>query len=314
MADVDVSVVIVSYNTAALTERCIDSLMTEVRDATFEVIVLDNASSDGSSERIRTRFPGVRLMTSPTNVGFARGVNLAASVANGEFLLLLNPDTEVLGGAVQSLVAFARAHPRHGIYGGRTFAPDGSVDPRSCWGRPTLWSFFCFASGLRTAFARSPLFDPESLGRWERDSVREVPVVTGCLCLVHRDVWRQLGGFDPRYFMYGEDTDLCLRAGSLGWRPVITPTAEITHVVGASSATRLDKKIMVMRGKATLARRHFPGVRARIAVTLLAAGAALRGLAPTLGRASESRTSWREVWRRRADWVDGYPEFVGDRA
>ncbi len=303
----DVSVVIVSYNTAHLTEACLKSLIEQTRDVTFEAIVVDNASADDSAERIRAQFPRVRLIALRENIGFARGVNLAAEQASGDFILLLNPDTVVLDGAVQRLFEFARANPRHGIYGGRTLSPEGDVDARSCWGRPTLWSLFCFATGLSTIFARSRLFDPESLGGWQRDSIREVPIVSGCLCLIERSVWRQLGGFDARYFMYGEDADLCLRAIERGWRPVITPSASITHMVGASSATRGDKKILVMRGKATLLRRHFRAWRSTLALFLLSAGVALRARGAQFSASSRpSLDSWSEAWRRRRDWLNGY--------
>src|SRR5262249_24325724 len=152
---------------------------------------------------------------------------------------------------------FARKHPEHGIYGGRTLNPDGSTNPGSCWGRSTLWSLFCFASMLSTAFKRSRTFDPETLGQRERDSVREVDIVTGCFLLVPKGTWNALGGFDPRFFMYGEDADLALRAAEAGLRPIVTPDSVITHEVGASSKVRSDKLILLFQSKATLVRKHW---------------------------------------------------------
>src|SRR5204862_7187826 len=122
----------------------------------------------------------------------------------------------------------------------------GAVDPKSCWGAPTLWSLVCFASGLSTLFPRTRLFDPESLGRWPRDTEQEVDIVTGCLLLTRRNVWDELGGFDERFWVYGEDADFCLRAAGRGWRPAITPRATVVHVVGASSASEYDKKDLVL--------------------------------------------------------------------
>ena len=174
-------------------------------------------------------------------MGYARAINLAASRATGDFLVLLNPDTVVLDGALDRLRAFAMAHPGHGLYGGRTIRPNGEVDPRSCWARPSWWSVTCFGFGLSTAFQGSAIFNPESLGSWQRDSVREVGVITGSLCLVPRDVWIELGGFDPVYFMYGEDSDLAGRAARRGYRPIVTPDATIVHEVGASSSTELGQ-------------------------------------------------------------------------
>ena len=105
-------------------------------------------------------------------------------------------------------------NPGHGLYGGRTLWPDGTVCPGSCWGKPSLWSLFCFSTLLSTVFKGSRVFDPESLGGWQRDTVREVDIVTGCLLLAPREVWDELGGFDERFFMYGEDGDLALRAAA----------------------------------------------------------------------------------------------------
>ena len=311
----DLSILIVSYNTRELTRACLRSLYAETRDLDFEVLVVDNASADGSARMLAEEFPSVRLFALDVNEGFARAVNRAAAEASGDYLLLLNPDTVVHGGALQELWRFAREHPQHGIYGGRTLAPDGRVDPSSCWGCPTLWSLFCFAVGLSTAFKRSRWLDPESLGGWQRDSVREVGVVTGCLCLVARDVWQQLGGFDARFFMYGEDTDLSMRAAARGWRPVITPRATVTHFVGASSARRADKTILVMRGKATLVRRHFSGPARPLGLAFLALGVGLRALLAWLASAAgrSKGRAWAEVWAARADWLPGYASLPGSR-
>ncbi len=338
MTGVEVSVLIVSYNTAELTVGCLDSLREQTRNTSYEVIVVDNASTDSSAARIRAAFPDIEVVDSGTNLGFGRAVNLAAERAKGEYLLLLNPDTVVLDDALGALLAFARAHPEHGIYGGRTLRPDGTLDPSSCWGVPTLWSLVCFGLGLSTWRKGSALFDPESLGGWRRDSVREVGVVTGCLLLVRRSVFGALGGFDPRYFMYGEDADLSVRARRADWRPVITPDATVIHHVGASSARRSDKMIMVMRAKVTFVRDHFePGARRRSALALLTLGVAVRATLAVLtgwlqavktvkatkslkaekkveksvetasGRTAPTADAWVGVWKARREWQPGYP-------
>ncbi len=312
----DVSVLIVSYNTSALLRDCLRSVYEETTGIDFEVIVVDNASSDDSAEMIRREFPDVRLIASTENLGFGRANNLAAEHARGRHLLLLNPDTLVHGPAIASLAGFADRHPGHGLYGGRTLRPDGSVDPSSCWGQPSIWSLFCFASGLSTAFKRNRLLDPESLGRWDRDSVRRVGVVTGCLCLAPRNVWDELGGFDPRYFMYGEDTDLSLRARMLGYRPIITPEATITHIVGAASARRADKKVLVFKGVTTLLRLRWSPIRRAIGLALLTTGVWLRSFGNRAGMKNADATKdgrfWPEVWAARDRWLPGYPPFGTD--
>jgi GT2 family glycosyltransferase len=232
-------------------------------------------------------------------------MNVAASTARGSHLILLNPDTVVLEGALDQFLFFARNHPGHGLYAGRTVNADGRTDPRSCWGAPSLWSLTCFGLGLSTIFSSSPLFNPESLGRWGRDSVREVGVVSGCLCLVPRSVWCQLGGFNPVYFMYGEDADLAMRAAKHGYRPIFTPDATIVHEVGASSATDLDKTLLLMRGKATLVRQQWSGRALNWALAMLWLGVWLRAVL-TATRRKRHDTIWPQVRSRTSDWIAGY--------
>ncbi|MFN8222135.1 MAG: glycosyltransferase family 2 protein [Gaiellales bacterium] len=310
---VDVSVVIVSYHCRDEVLACLASIAEGAASTAVEVIVLDNDSGDGTVEAITERFPDVRVLPEPVNLGFARGVNRAAEHAQGEFLLLLNPDTVVHEGAIDNLVAFARAHPEHGLYGGRTLDPDGTPHPASCWGAPTLWSLTCFATMLSTVFKRSPVFDPESLGHWQRDTVREVDIITGCLLLVRSALWRELGGFDARYFMYGEDVDLALRARSLGYRPAITPDAVITHEIGVSSESRPEKFRLVLQGKVTVIDQHWSPARRRLGRALLTAGVGTRALAAAVTRRGATQGSgagaatWRQLWRERSTWLAGFP-------
>jgi GT2 family glycosyltransferase len=301
----EVAVLIVSYGTRERTLACVRSVLAHPPAARTEIVVVDNDSPDGSADALEAAFPGIRVLRSGGNLGFARAVNLGAAASSAEFLLLLNPDTVVRPGALPALLAYARAHPENGVYGGRTFREDGALDPSSCWGAPTLWSLACFATGLSTAFPGSRVFDPESLGRWRRDSVREVPVVTGCLLLVRRVDFERLGGMDERFFLYGEDAEFSLRAASAGLRPVIVPEAAIVHAVGASTGARGRKMTMVLAGKVTLLRSAWPPGRARIGVGMLAAGVRLRA---ALEAAVHRRDRmWTHAWDHRRDWLPGYP-------
>jgi N-acetylglucosaminyl-diphospho-decaprenol L-rhamnosyltransferase len=311
---VDVSILIVTYQCGEEARACLASIDDHTHDVDYEVVVVDNASDDATADMIRAEFPHVRLLALERNIGFAAGVNLAASKAEGEFVFLLNPDTLVHPGAVSSLVDFARWNPQHGLYGGRTLTPDGALDPGSCWALPSLWSLFCFATMLSAAFKNTRIFDPESLGGWQRDTVREVGIVTGCLLLAPRAVWAELGGFDERFFMYGEDADLSLRAARAGYRPVITPDAVITHEVGVSSSNRPDKLILLHRGKATLLRKNWPPARRALGLAMLAMGVGVRAIVGRVVRRGrpEDPSAWREVWRRRRTWLAGYPEAPVD--
>ncbi len=305
----DVSIVIVTYKCREAARDCLASIYETTKDVEVEVIVLDNASDDGTVEMVRSEFPRVRLIASPENLGFAAGCNRAAEEARGDYVFLLNPDTVLHEGTVAHLVAFARSHPENGIYGGRTVRPDGVLDPGSCWAAPSVWSLFCFATLLTTAFRGSRVFDPEVMGGWKRDSVREVDIVTGCLLFATRSHWEALGGFDLRFFMYGEDSDLSLRAKAMGLRPIVTPDAVATHEVGVSSKAHGDKLILLSSGKATLLRKHWRGLRLRAGLLLLATGAGVRALLGfARGRWGGSGSDWRKVWRERRVWLAGYPE------
>ncbi|KRE26340.1 hypothetical protein ASG80_03640 [Agromyces sp. Soil535] len=299
------SVVVVNYNTRDATSACLRSVLQTSPSLDLELIVVDNGSTDGSPEAFRERFPAVTTVEAGENLGFARGVNLGARAATGTWLLLLNPDTLVLPGSLRALLEFADRHPEYGVFGGRTLRPDGTVDPSSCWGAPSLWSLAMFATMLSTAFKRSTVFDPESLGAWDRDSVREVPIITGCLLLIRRAAYEHLGGMDEDYFLYGEDAEFSLRAGRAGLRRVVVPDAVIVHEVGGSSDAGGEKGCMVMAGKVTHLRKTWSPIRAGLGVRLLLAGVGVRAALEAATR--RSRAPWSTVWRRRADWRDGYP-------
>lgn len=305
----DVSIVIVTYNSANHITACLDSVHRESGGLAQEVVVVDNASRDGTADLVRRRFPDVRLVEPGENLGFARGVNLGAGLAHGAHVLLLNPDTVVLDHAIPRVLAFAGKHPEHGIYGGRTLKPDGSLEPSSCWGTPSLWSMSLFALGLTTLAPRNRFLDPESLGRWQRDSVREVGVVTGCFLLARRDVWETLGGLDERYFMYGEDVDFSMRARAAGYRPVLCPDACLIHEVGQCSRTPVHKTLLLYRGKASLVRTHWRGARRALGLGMLAAGTGLRAAVSRLLdliRPRESSRRWLTLWAKRREWMAGY--------
>lgn len=299
----ELTVIVVSYNTRDLTLKCLETLLRNTRSAAMEVVVIDNASADGSVEAIRSSFPEVRCIASPSNLGFARANNLVAAEARTPWLLLLNPDTETHPGAVDNLLAFAKANPSAGIVGGRTVFPDGSLNMASCWRRMTIWSLFCSATGLSRLFPDSGLFNFEAMGGWKRDTVRQVDIVVGCLLMISTALWRELGGFDERFFMYGEDADLCLRAAAAGYRPAITPDTQIMHLVGASTAKRADKVCAVMKAKAMLIRRHWPRWKQPIGLAELWLWSLARRIGALAQRQSEAGARARQVWSERRNWL-----------
>ena len=301
------TVIVVSYNTRDLTRACLESVYRETALSDFEVIVVDNASEDGSAEMIREEFPQVRLFALEENVGFAAANNRAAAEADGRYILLLNPDTVVLDGAVDTLVAFAEVHPEYGIYGGATRFPDGSRNPTSGWNMASWWSLLATGLGLSSLFRGSRIFDSESLANWNWETEKEVDIITGCFLLVRRDLWQSLGGFDLRFRMYAEDADLCLRARTSGARPVIVPTAEIIHYGGASESVKAEKMTRLLQAKVQLFRKHWSPAGATYAITMLrlwawSRAAALSAAAYFKPSLTEGSNAWLAVWRRRREW------------
>lgn len=301
-----------SYNTRELTLKAIETLIEDTKHLSMQVVVWDNASTDGSADAIHAAFPTVELQRSPENLGFAAANNGAAKRARGDWLLLLNTDTEVLPGSIQNLLEFARNnYPEVGIFGGRTLFADGSVNATSCFNRMTVWSLFCNSIGLNNLLRDSALFDPERIAADRMKETRYVDVVTGCFFLIKRDLWETLGGFDRRYFMYAEEWDLCYRTANLGYKLMINPDATIIHHGGASAISSATKQLQSYRGKATIVRDHFGAFGKPVGLALLWLTAFTRHFAHRalfqLGRPKpNSANMWEEVWQQRSEWLKGY--------
>jgi N-acetylglucosaminyl-diphospho-decaprenol L-rhamnosyltransferase len=305
----ELTVIVVSWNTRELTLRCLETLFDNTPDLEMKVIVVDNNSEDGSPDEIAKRFPQAHLIRNPGDFGFARANNVAMEIVDTEWVLLLNPDTEVRPNAINNLLSFSKKHPEAGITGGRTVFRDGSLNIASAWNKMTPWSLFCFFTGLSVIFSQTTFFNPEAIGGWKRDTERHVDIVQGSFFMIPSALWRKLGGFHPRYFMYGEEADLCLRAQALGYRPMITPTAEIMHLGGAA-APRGVRMLQLWRSKATFVRGHWSSPLVPVGLCelwLCCASRRLGTLAASklLGRSSQEEV-WRMMWEKRNDWLQGY--------
>lgn len=316
----DLSIIVVSYNTAEITIAALKSVFETASDVNFELLICDNDSKDGSADQIAAVFSEdlskrINLVRSAQNLGFARANNLMAERALGRQILLLNPDTIVLPNALQSLLAFAEKTPEARIWGGRTYLGDGTLDPGSVWARMSLWSVFCYAFGIQKMFPNSAFFNREGYGGWDRLTEREVDIVTGCYLLIDTDLWRALNGFDKRFFMYAEEADLCMRARAFGARPRFTPTSEIIHLCGASERVYSGKMVKMFAGKMSLAEKHWPGWQLGLARGLMGSAVwgrsvMLRSLGAITGRKrwQQSGAEWSTVWQRRKEWLQGYPD------
>jgi N-acetylglucosaminyl-diphospho-decaprenol L-rhamnosyltransferase len=304
----------VSYNTKALTLKALQTLIDTTGRMKLETIVWDNNSQDGSAEAIALEFPKVQVIPNKANIGFAAANNAAAQIAKGRWLLLLNPDTEVHENAVSELLKLAVTHPEGGLYGGRTVYPDGTLNEYSCLFTSTPWSIFCKAFFLESVFKGVPAFDREVRFHWKRDTVQPVDIIVGCWLLIAKNTWDQLGGFKTKYWMYGEDVDLSLRAKAAGFSPMITPSAVITHIVGASSDSSARKILARTRARITLIRDHWPRYWQTWGVFMEHASVFNRwlifGVLASLNdkRWGASCKLWHEVWQKRADWSVPYFE------
>jgi GT2 family glycosyltransferase len=305
----ELTVIVVTWNTRELTLRCLETLFDNTPNLRMQVIVTDNNSEDGSADAIAQRFPQVRLIRNPGDFGFARANNIAMEFVDTEWVLLLNPDTEVHQNAISNLLAFSKNHPEAGITGGRTVFPDGSLNIASAWNKMTPWSLFCSFTGLSVVFSQTTFFNPEAIGGWKRDTERRVDIVQGSFLMIPSALWRRLGGFHPRYFMYGEEADLCLRAAALGYRPMITPNAQIMHLGGAA-APRAVRILQLWRSRATLVRGHWPSPLVPVGLCELWLCCATRWLGPLVASKLSGRSNredvWRELWDKRNEWLKGY--------
>lgn len=303
-----VSILLVSFNTREMSLACLKSIYDETKEVTFEILVVDNASSDGSVTAISESFPQLRLHVSETNLGFAAANNLVAVESpNGKYLLLLNPDTVVLNGAIDTLVYFAEEHREADIFGGRTLFGNGDLNPSSCWREPSLWGFLSRALSLDVIFPNSGFFNYDSYGGWARDSVAEVDIVSGCFLLIRRELWERLGGFDPDFFMYAEDWDLCMRARRAGSRCLLCPDAEIIHYGGASEPALRGKMLRLLRSKAQLCSKHWNPGAAWLAIRLLDLWVLTRvvgyGVGAILTKTKRAQYEcWLGVWAERREW------------
>lgn len=242
----DVSVIIVNWNTRELLKDCLSSVYEQAGDVELEVIVVDNASTDSSVEMIKNDFEGVNLIENAENRGFAAANNQGIAVSKGRYVLLLNSDTVVLDNAIAKTVSFADALPRAAVTGCRVLNPDGTLQP-TCFMFPSVLNMLLSSTYVYKLYPSSRFFGRERMTWWDRNDVRQVDVVTGCFMLVRREAIDEVGVMDERFFMYAEETDWCYRFKKAGWDVVFTPAAQIIHLGGQSAAKRPVAMIIQLR-------------------------------------------------------------------
>jgi GT2 family glycosyltransferase len=230
----DISIIIVNWNTRQITADCLHSIYAETSGLEYEVIVIDNGSSDNSAEMIREQFRQAILIKNAENRGFAYANNQGIEIAKSRYVLLLNSDTVVLDNAIAKAVAFADENIDAGVIGCRVLNPDMTLQ-RTCFMYPSILNMLIEALYLNKLFAKNSFYGRERMTCWGRDDVREIDAVTGCFMMVRREVIEAVGMLDTQFFMYAEETDWCYRISEAGWKVMFTNEPEIIHLGGQSS-------------------------------------------------------------------------------
>lgn len=282
--DFDLSVVIPSYNTRDLMEQALRTVQEASAQIRVEVIVVDNASKDGSVDMVRQKFPDVVLICNERNLGFGGANNAAFARVRGRHVLLLNSDTIVRSDTLQTMVAFMDAHPEAGAAGCRILNPDGTLQLDCRRGFPTPSAAFYKLTGLSRLFPNSRRFARYNLTYLDPEQVSEVDALSGSCMIVRRRVLEEVGGFDEAYFMYGEDLDWCFRMREAGWKIYYTPQTEIIHFRGESGrAESMRIQYRKNEAMAIFVSKHMRRRYRFVPVALLHAGIVLYGLYSLLG-------------------------------
>ena len=231
----DLSIVIVTWNIKKYIEECLTSLAEADKNLSTEIIVVDNASTDGTAELIRAQFPHVRLIETGANLGFARGNNVGIKLATGRYVCLINPDVNVPPDCLSKMYRYMEEEPAVGLLGPKMLGPSGEVR-RSGMRFPTIWNSFLRALALDSFFKETGIFGGWLMTDFQFDRTRDIDVLNGWFWMARREALDQVGLLDERFFMYGDDLDWSMRFHLAGWRVVFYSEAEALHYGGASSA------------------------------------------------------------------------------
>jgi GT2 family glycosyltransferase len=241
-----VSIIIVSYNTKEHLKRCLNAVRASAEGIAYEIIVVDNGSSDGSVQSMRTEFPELSLIESGENLGFAKANNLGFAKSVGEYIVLLNSDAFIVGDSLAVSVELMDRHTEVGLAGGRLVGEDGSWQP-SARSFPSIWNDFLTLSGLAGRYRHSRFFGRPDMTYADQDKDLLCDWVPGAFTIIRRSVLEELGFFDERFFLYYEEVDLCLRIKKSGWKIAYWPGVKVVHVGGASTG-QFSSRLVTKRG------------------------------------------------------------------
>ena len=252
----DLSIIILNYNVRELLLNCLESIFKNKGiDDHWQVIVVDNASSDDSVEAVRKQFPQVELIANKENMGFSAGNNMGVKLSKAPVILFLNPDTKVVGKVIQKTYEYLLGNPDIGAITCRVELPDGKLDYSSHRGFPTPWNSLCYFSGLSKLFPYSPLFAGYTASYLDVRKIHEIDCLTGAFLMVRRIAGEQIGFWDKDYFFNGEDIEFCYSLKEKGWKIFFYPDEKIIHYKGSSSglwssaSKKVDKKVKIASAK-----------------------------------------------------------------
>jgi GT2 family glycosyltransferase len=272
----DLSIIIVNWNAQALLRDCLEHVHKTVTQTQYEIIVIDNNSTDGSQDMLKRDFPAVRLIENTDNAGFAHANNQGMAISQGRYILLLNSDAFVGENTIDTMIQFMDARPQAGMSACQLLNQDGSLQP-SCYSFPSLTTEFYTALQLDKLFPRSPEFGRYLMTYWDFDAVRSVDAVMGAFMLVRREVVDQVGMMDDSYFMYSEEFDWCYRIRQHGWDILYNPAVQTVHLWGGSSQqVRIEMFLQLYRSKVRFFRKNYGARSARLLKLVIGFGCLLR--------------------------------------
>ena len=234
----DLSIIIVSYNTKELLVDCLRSIQKAVQFISAEVFVVDNNSSDGTVSLIKKKFPKIKLKANKQNLGFSKANNQALTLIRGKYVLILNPDTKLMSDTITKMIDFMQDNPQVTVSTCKVELPNGQLD-RDCRRHfPTPWRAFCHFSGLSKIFACPKIFDQYYYGYLPDDHQHEIDSCAGAFMMIRKSAIAKVGLFDEDFFFYGEDLDWCWRFKEAGFKIMYTPITKIIHYKGAASGMK----------------------------------------------------------------------------
>lgn len=259
----DITICIVSWNRADLLEQCLQSIYETDQDATFEVIVVDNASADSSPDMVSRLFPQVQILVNADNRGFGRANNQAIEIGRGRYFLILNPDTLLMDRTLDQMIAFLEDHPRAAVVTGKVYESNSLDEVRISYDYRDLTPGFLFRNDLATVGGLHRIFPGnDRIAGWvwggsDPEIAQRVSQVTGAFMGVRREAIDEVGMFDERYFLYMEETDWCRRFRQAGWEIHYTPDSAIVHISEGSSQLRTDRNQLYYNSIKLYLHKHF---------------------------------------------------------